>query len=148
MLAAGDPRIKETELYIDYLEADLPRLHEYPVKEDQFQITVMGKTYTAKLSEDILGNITRINNVLERIPQKLKEYREDLAQLKKEFESAGQEAGKRSVAVKITNGNRAVWMQGGIFMHKGGKDPQFPHGKRHHGLWGTGGAGRKERRTV
>lgn len=52
----------------------------------------MGKTYTAKLSEDILGNITRINNVLERIPQKLKEYREDLAQLKKEFESAGQEA--------------------------------------------------------
>lgn len=140
-------KIKETELYIDCLEADLPRLHQYPVKEDQFQITVMGKTYTerkdageavkqacrnvvhrdmeidlgefrgfpmrlgfdglnfevtmkghltytAKLSEDILGNITRINNVLERIPQKLKEYREDLEQFKKELESAGQEAAR------------------------------------------------------
>lgn len=138
-------KIRETELYIDCLEADLPRLQEHPVREEQFRMTVMGKTYTerkdageavkqacrnvvhrdmeielgeyrgfpmrlgfdglnfevtmkgyltytAKLSEDILGNITRINNGLERIPQKLKECREDLAQLKKEFENAGEEA--------------------------------------------------------
>lgn len=34
-------------------------------------------------------------------------------------EPSGKEAGKRSVAVKIKNGNRAVWMQGGISAHKG-----------------------------
>lgn len=140
-------KIRETELYIDCLEADLPRLLEYPVKEERFRITVMGKTYTerkdageavkracrnvvhrdmeielgeyrgfpmrlgfdgtnfviamkghltymTKIAEDALGNMTRINNVLERIPQKLKEYREDLEQFKKELESAGEEAAR------------------------------------------------------
>lgn len=138
-------KIRETELYIDCLEADLPRLNGNPVKEEQFRMTVMGRnyterkeageavkqacrnvvhrdmeitlgeyrgfpmrlgfdgvnfvvtmkgnlTYSAKMAEDTVGNITRINNILERIPQKLKEYREDLEQLQKELESAKQEA--------------------------------------------------------
>ena len=58
-----------------------------------FEITMKGHlTYTAKISEDALGNITRINNVLEKIPQKLAEYRENLEQLQKELASAGEEA--------------------------------------------------------
>ena len=138
-------KIRETELYIECLETDLPRLNENPVKEEQFRMTVMGKTYTerkeageavkracrnvvhrdmeielgeyrgfpmrlsfdganfvvtmkghltysTKIADDALGNISRISNVLERIPQKLKEYREDLEQFKKELESAGEES--------------------------------------------------------
>lgn len=140
-------RIKETNLYIDCLKADLPRLNENPVREDLFKMVVMGKsyterkkageavtqacrnivhrdmeielgeyrgfpmrlgfdglnfeitmkghlTYTAKISEDALGNVTRINNVLEKIPQKLAEYRENLEQLKKELGSAEEEAAR------------------------------------------------------
>lgn len=81
------------------MEIDLGEFRGFPMRLGfdglNFEVTMKGRlTYTAKLSEDILGNITRINNVLERIPQKLKEYREDLEQFKKELESAGQEAAR------------------------------------------------------
>lgn len=140
-------RIKETNLYLDCLKADLPRLNANPVREGLFTMVVMGKTYTerkeageavtracrnivhrdmeielgeyrgfpmrlgfdglnfeitmkghltytVKISEDALGNVTRINNVLEKIPQKLEEYRENLEQLKKELGSAEEEAAR------------------------------------------------------
>lgn len=140
-------KIKETQLYIDCLEADLPVLEAHPAKEDAFSMTVMetaytdrkeagkaivaacrliddpGKeielgeyrgfpmkvmflaskfkvtmkqhlTYTAELSDDFVGNIARINNALERIPQSLEAHREDLARLQREMENAKEEMEK------------------------------------------------------
>jgi len=138
-------KIKETELYIDCLTADLPLLEANPVKEDVFTMTVMGTeykerkeagaaviaacrlmddpgkeielgqfrgfpmklcfdgakfkvamkqhmTHTAELSDDAAGNITRINNALEKIPESLERHRENLKNLHKELESAKEEA--------------------------------------------------------
>ena len=138
-------KIKETQLYIDCLNADLPVLEAHPVKEDAFSMTVMGNVYTerkeagkaivaacrlmddpgkeielgeyrgfpmklmfdgakfkvtmkqhlthtAELSDDVVGNITRINNALEKIPQSLANHKENMARLHKELESAKEEA--------------------------------------------------------
>ena len=138
-------KIRETQLYIDCLEADLPVLEAHPAKEDAFSMTVMGTAYTerreagkaivaacrlmddpgkeielgeyrgfamklcfdgtkikvtmkqhlthtAELSDDVVGNITRINNALEKIPQSLEHHKENMACLQKELESAKEEA--------------------------------------------------------
>ncbi len=138
-------KIKETELLIDCLKADLPLLEAHPVKEDAFNMEVMGTVYTdrkeagqaivaacrlmddpdrdvelgsyrgfpmklsfdgtkfkvtmkqhlthtAELSSDVVGNITRINNALEKIPQSLKNHQENLERLHTELESAKEEA--------------------------------------------------------
>ena len=138
-------KIKETQLYIDCLNADLPVLEAHPAKEDAFSMTVMGTAYTerkeagkaivaacrlmddpgkeielgeyrgfpmklcfdgakfkvtmkqhlthtAELSDDVVGNITRINNALEKIPQSLANHKENMARLHKELESAKEEA--------------------------------------------------------
>ena len=138
-------KIKETELFIDCLKADLPLLEAHPVKEDAFTMEVMGTVYTdrkeagqaivaacrlledpdkdidlgkyrgfpmklcfdgmkfkvtmkqhlthtAELSSDVVGNITRINNALEKIPQSLQNHLENLEQLHTELESAKEEA--------------------------------------------------------
>ena len=138
-------KIKETQLYIDCLNADLPVLEAHPAKEDAFSMTVMGTVYTerkeagkaivaacrlmddpgkeielgeyrgfpmklcfdgakfkvtmkqhlthtAELSDDVVGNITRINNALEKIPQSLERHRENMARLHKELVSANEEA--------------------------------------------------------
>ncbi len=49
-------------------------------------------THTADLSNDIVGNITRINNALEKIHQSLENHQENLKQLHMELESAKEEA--------------------------------------------------------
>lgn len=138
-------KIKETELLIDCLKADLPLLEAHPAKEDAFTMEVMGTVYTdrkeagqaivaacrlmddpdkdvelgsyrgfpmklcfdgtkfkvtmkqhlthtAELSSDVVGNITRINNALEKIPLSLKNHQENLARLHTELESAKEEA--------------------------------------------------------
>lgn len=140
-------KIKETQLYIECLEADLPVLAAHPAKEGAFSMTVMGTaytdrkeagaaivaacrlmddpgkeialgeyrgfpmklcfsgskfkvtmkqhlTYTAELSDDVVGNTARINNALEKIPQSLERHREKLECLHKELESAKEEAGR------------------------------------------------------
>lgn len=51
-------------------------------------------TYTAELSDDIVGNIARINNALERIPHSLEVHREELVRLQGEMENAKQEMEK------------------------------------------------------
>ena len=138
-------KIKETELLIDCLKADLLLLEAHPAKEDAFTMEVMGTVYTdrkeagqaivaacrlmddpdkdvelgsyrgfpmklcfdgtkfkvtmkqhlthtAELSSDVVGNITRINNALEKIPLSLKNHQENLARLHTELESAKEEA--------------------------------------------------------
>lgn len=138
-------KIRETQLLIDCLKADLALLETHPAKENDFSMTILetayterkeagravvsaclllvdlekeitlgeyrgfpmklgfsrGRyqatmkqhlTYTAELSDDASGNIARINNALEKIPQQLKKQQEKLAQLEKELESAQEEA--------------------------------------------------------
>lgn len=141
-------KMKETQLFIDCLSADLPTLQAHPAKEDAFSMTIFGKvytdrkdagdviikacktmtdpdkpvelgeyrgfpmrlcfdggkykvtmkqhlTYTAELSGDsVIGNITRINNALEKIPQNLENHKRNLVTLQKELESAQEEAAR------------------------------------------------------
>ena len=49
-------------------------------------------THTAELSSDVVGNITRINNALEKIPQSFENHQENLKRLHTELESAKEEA--------------------------------------------------------
>ena len=51
-------------------------------------------TYTAELSDDIVGNITRINNALEKIPENLNAHRRHLAELERELADAKAEIAK------------------------------------------------------
>ncbi len=51
-------------------------------------------TYYADLSSDVLGNITRINNELDRLPNYLENNKEKLETLKQQFEVAKEEAKK------------------------------------------------------
>ncbi|MCM1222766.1 MAG: helicase C-terminal domain-containing protein, partial [Lachnospiraceae bacterium] len=51
-------------------------------------------THTAELSNDLVGNIARINNALEKIPQNLERHRENLACLQKELAYMKEECGK------------------------------------------------------
>ncbi len=140
-------RIKEEQLYIDCLQADLPVLEAHPAREEQFSMTIQGithterkeagqaliaachllgdpgrevelgeyrgfpmrlgfdgekfkvtmkqhLTYTAELSDDAVGNIARINNALDKIPQSLKNHEEQMARLEGELENAKEEAEK------------------------------------------------------
>lgn len=140
-------KIAETQLYIDCLTADLPIIESHLVREDAFNMTVMGQvyterkeageaiiaacktmtdpdqtidlgeyrgfpmklylkgetfmvsmkqnlTYTAELSNDPSGNVTRINNALEKIPESLQNHKVRLATLQTELESAREEAAR------------------------------------------------------
>ncbi|MCM1561791.1 MAG: helicase, partial [Butyrivibrio sp.] len=137
-------KIKETHLYIECLEKEMPLLKADPAREDAFVMTVMGTVYTerkeagkavvaacrlmddpgkeidlgeyrgfsmkllfdgakfkavlkkhlthtAELSDDVVGNIIRINNVLEKIPQALEAHKENLARLQRELDNAREE---------------------------------------------------------
>lgn len=51
-------------------------------------------TYTAELSSDPSGNITRINNALEKIPENLENHKNRLVTLQTELENAKEEAAR------------------------------------------------------
>ena len=51
-------------------------------------------TYTAELSSDPSGNITRINNALEKIPENLEAHKSNLITLQAELENAKEEAAR------------------------------------------------------
>ena len=78
-------------------EIELGRYRGFPMKlmfdGAKFKVTMKQHlTYTAELSDDVVGNIARINNVLERIPQSLEDHRENMERLHRELESAKEEA--------------------------------------------------------
>lgn len=65
------------------------------LRAGSFQVSLKHRmTYTAELSEDIGGNITRINNALERIPKKSEANKQHLATLHTQLETAKEEAGR------------------------------------------------------
>jgi len=62
---------------------------------EKFKVTMKQHlTYTAELSDDAVGNIARINNALDKIPQSLKNHEERMERLKGELENAKEEAVK------------------------------------------------------
>lgn len=80
-------------------EIELGEYRGFPMKvmfiASKFKVTMKQHlTYTAELSDDFVGNIARINNALERIPQSLEAHREDLARLQREMENAKEEMEK------------------------------------------------------
>ena len=59
----------------------------------KFKVTMkQNLTYTAELSDDPVGSITRINNALEKIPDNLKGQQERLTTLENALENAKEEA--------------------------------------------------------
>ena len=78
-------------------EIELGEYRGFPMKlcfdGAKFKVTMKQHlTHTAELSDDVVGNITRINNALEKIPQSLERHRENMVRLHKELESAKEEA--------------------------------------------------------
>ena len=51
-------------------------------------------TYTAELSDDVVGNITRINNALERIPKNLEGQKLALKNLQRDLDTAKEEVNR------------------------------------------------------
>lgn len=63
------------------------------VNGDEFQIKMkQGLTYTARLSSDPVGSISRINHALEGMAEKLDDYKGKLAMLQNEMKNAQAEA--------------------------------------------------------
>lgn len=78
-------------------EVELGEYRGFPMKLSfdgaKFQVTMkQNLSYTAELSDDVVGNVTRINNALEKIPESLQRHKENLDRLHKELESAKEEA--------------------------------------------------------
>ena len=60
-----------------------------------FQVVLkQNLSYTAELGEDVLGNITRINHALEKIPENLEEKKRFLTTLEGELANAKEEAAR------------------------------------------------------
>ncbi|MCM1225052.1 MAG: helicase C-terminal domain-containing protein, partial [Lachnospiraceae bacterium] len=80
-------------------EMELGEYRGFPMKLSfdglRFWVTMKQHlTHTAELSNDMVGNIARINNALEKIPQSLEKHRENLTRLRGELELAKEESGK------------------------------------------------------
>ena len=78
-------------------EVELGEYRGFPMKLSfdgaKFKVTMkQNLSYTAELSDDVVGNVTRINNALEKIPESLQQHKENLDRLHKELESAKEEA--------------------------------------------------------
>ena len=62
---------------------------------EKFKVTMKQHlTYTAELSNDLLGNVLRINNALEQIPKNLEAQKLGLTTLQTDMESAKEEAAR------------------------------------------------------
>lgn len=62
---------------------------------NKFELILKGDlSYKAELGTDAVGNITRINNAAESIPERLNEAQQKLESLKSQLENAKQEIGK------------------------------------------------------
>ena len=93
-LVAACQSIKDPEKPIE-----LGEYRGFPMKlrfeNGTFKVTLKQHlTYTAELSTDVVGNITRINNALEKIPENLERNRERLETLQTELASAKEEAAR------------------------------------------------------
>ena len=61
----------------------------------KFRVTMkQNLTYTAELSDDVVGNIVRINNALERIPKNLEGQKLALANLQRDLDTAKEEVNR------------------------------------------------------
>lgn len=64
----------------------------YYALEQQFHAQLVGAgSHDTQLGADVLGNITRINNTLNSIPDRIVTYEEKLAQMQKQLENAKEE---------------------------------------------------------
>lgn len=93
-LVAACQSIKDPEKPIE-----LGEYRGFPMKlrfeNRTFKVTMKQHlTYTAELSTDVVGNITRINNALEKIPENLVRNRERLENLQTELASTKEEAAR------------------------------------------------------
>ena len=88
-----------------------------------FIVTLRGKEkYHVTLGDDIYGNITRINNEVEKIPDKLERSHEELESLKKQLETAREETKKEFPQEKELEEKMARLGELNATLNIGGKD--------------------------
>ena len=69
--------------------------HSLLAEGSSFQITLKGSlSYSAALSDDPVGNISRVNNALERIPDSLEAHKRGFENFQKDMEAAKEEAAR------------------------------------------------------
>lgn len=96
--AAGEAVIKACMLMDDPEKiVDLGEFRGFPMQlrcdGSKFRVTMkQSLTYSAELSDDAVGNVTRINNVLENLAERLEAQKERLATLESELQNAKEEA--------------------------------------------------------
>ena len=78
---------------------DLGQFRGFPMqvqlKGEKFVVTMkQNLTYTAELADEILGNVTRINNALEKITESLEKQQRGLVTLEGNLENAREEAAR------------------------------------------------------
>ena len=98
--AAGEAIIKACMLMDDPEKTvDLGEFRGFPMQltcdGSKFRVAMKQHlTYSAELSDDAVGNITRINNALESLAERLEAQKARLATLGSELENAKEEAGR------------------------------------------------------
>ena len=96
--AAGEAVIKACMLMDDPEKiVDLGEFRGFPMQlrcdGSKFRVTMkQSLTYSAELSDDAVGNMTRINNVLESLAERLEAQKERLTTLESELQNAKEEA--------------------------------------------------------
>lgn len=96
--AAGEAVIKACMLMDDPEKTvDLGEFRGFPMQlrcdGSKFRVTMkQNLTYSAELSDDAVGNVTRINNALESLTERLDAQKARLATLESELENAKEEA--------------------------------------------------------
>ena len=96
--AAGEAVIKACMLMDDpERKVDLGEFRGFPMQlrcdGSKFSVTMkQNLTYSAELSDDAVGNVTRINNALESLAERLDAQKARLATLESELENAKEEA--------------------------------------------------------
>ena len=120
--AAGEAIIKACMLMMDPEKVvDLGEYRGFPMQLHcngfKFKVTMKQHlTYTAELSDDPVGNVTRINNALEGMAENLKRNETRLARLESELKNAQEEAERpfpkeeelRQKSARLTQLNREL----------------------------------------
>jgi hypothetical protein len=86
--------IKNVEPIGEYRGFTMILGYNYVREQYELKLTAGGVTHQVELGKSEAGNIKRIENTLEKIPERLESTREDLSDLEKQLENAKEELGR------------------------------------------------------
>ncbi|NCE66431.1 hypothetical protein D1159_18145 [Pseudoflavonifractor sp. 524-17] len=106
---------------------DLGQYRGFPMQlhfnGSKFKVTLkQNLTYAAELSDDVVGNIVRIHNALEKIPKNLEGQKQKLETLRRDLEAAKAETGRPFPQEAELEAKSARLSQLNIELDSGGRD--------------------------